>query len=145
MKKYLILAAAALLAACGGMNSAVKDGQIAPVFNDTLVDNDYLWVHGFGAVNPQHTTLSQKRIMSREAAVAHGYQRAAEYLYGAGIMADVKIKDAVAEDSAINSKVQGLIKGMEVYKTEYLADDGATVIMRLSLKKLEAAGITLEK
>lgn len=145
MKKLLLLAAVVLLAACSGMSSAVKKGDIAPNFNDTKVDSKYLWVRGFGAVNPQHSTTSQKRIMSREAAIAHGYQRAAEYIYGAGVTSDVKVKDAVAQDSTINSKVTGLVKGMEVYETEYLADDGAAVTMRLSLKKLKDAGITLEK
>jgi len=145
MKKYLILAAAVSLAACsGGLNSAVKKGEIAPTFTDTKVDNNYLWVRGFGAANPQNTTESQKKIMSREAAIAHGYQRAAEYIYGAGLTADVRVKDAVAQDSTIESKVQGLVKGMEVYDTQYMSDDGCTVIMRLELKKLKDQGITLK-
>lgn len=146
MKKIMIILLCAALAACGGgLNSAVKKGEMAPSFADTLVDGKYLWVRGFGAVNPAHTTVSQKRIMSREAAIAHGYQRAAEYIYGAGVMTDVNVKDAVAQDSTINTKVSGLVKAMEIYDTQYMNDDGAAVIMRLDLKKLQAAGITLEK
>ncbi|WP_424245152.1 hypothetical protein Dip510_000232 [Elusimicrobium posterum] len=145
MRKILSLLFIALfLAACGGMNSSVKKGEIAPKFSDTVVDKNYLWVRGFGAVNPSHQTDTQKRIMSREAAIAHGYQRAAEYIYGSGVYAQMNIKDAVAQDSTINNKVQGLVAGMEVFETEYLNDGGCTVIMRLKLDKLEKANITLK-
>ena len=70
MKKILTLVALlCCLAGCSGtMKSAVKDGAIAPSFNDTLLDSNYLWVRGFGAANPAHTSDSQRRIMSREAA-----------------------------------------------------------------------------
>jgi len=145
MKKYLIPALLVALAACSsGLNSAVKKGDIAPTFTDTKVDSTYLWVRGFGAANPNNTTEAQKKIMSREAAIAMGYQRAVEYIDGSGVTADVKVKDAIAQDSTIESKVQGLVKGMEVYDTQYMSDDGCTVIMRLELKKLKDQGITLQ-
>jgi len=146
MKKTLtILAAVIFIAACGGgLNSAVKKGDIAPSFTDTKNDGKYLWVRGFGAANPNHTTDAQKKIMSREAAVAQGYQRAAEYIYGAGVYAEMNVKDAVAQDSTINNTIKGLVAGMEIYSTEYMNDDACTVIMRLPLSKLKAANITLK-
>ncbi len=145
MKKVLLLLVVLILAGCSGLGSAVKKGDIAPQFTDTKVDSKYLWVRGFGAANPAHTSASQRKIMSREAAIAHGYQRAAEYIYGAGIVANVHIKDAVSENSTIDNTVKGLVKGMEVFGTEYMKDDGCAVIMRLDLKKLASAGITLEE
>jgi hypothetical protein len=145
MKKAAVLFISVLmLAACGGMKSAVKKGEIAPVFNDTVTDGSYLWVRGFGAANPQHSTSSQRRIMSREAAIAQGYQRATEYIYGSGVTAAMRVKDAVAENSVIENTVKGLVAGMEVFETRYLDDEGCAVIMRLPLKKLESAGIKLE-
>ena len=80
MKKLLILFTVVIgLTACTPtLKTAVKDGAIAPSFNDTLLSSDYLWVRGFGAPNPSHSTDSQRRIMSREAAIAHAYQRATE-------------------------------------------------------------------
>ncbi|WP_428898521.1 hypothetical protein Dip518_000720 [Parelusimicrobium proximum] len=146
MKKVISLMVVVLLAAaCSGLNSAVKKGEIAPVFTDTKVDGKYLWVRGFGAVNPAHSSVSQRKIMSREAAVAHGYQRAAEYIYGNGVKANIRIKDAVSQDSVIETAVNGLVKAMEIYETEYLSDEGCSVIMRLDLNKLKKAGVTLEE
>lgn len=147
MKKTFLaaLAACALCACAGGLKTAVKDGAIAPAFNDTLVDKNYLWVRGFGAANPRHTTDSQRRIMSREAAVAHAYQRAIEVLYGTDLEANVEVVDAVAYGSTISSNAQGVINGMELVSTEYLQDGGCAVIMRLDRARLKAAGIDVEE
>lgn len=146
MKKLILLFAAALvLSACSsGLKTAVKNGAIAPQFNDTLVDSDYLWVRGFGAANPAHKTDSQRRIMSREAAIAHAYQRAIEVLYGTNLESNVQVADAVSEGSTISSDSTGVINGMELISTEYLEDGGATVIMRLNRDKLKAAGLDLQ-
>ncbi len=125
------------LAACGGLNSAVKDGAIAPAFNDTLLDDQYLWVRGFGAPNPNHKTDSQKRILSREAAIAHAYQRATEVIYGANLESNIQIVDAISEGSTIHTSSSGVLNHMELVSTEYLEDGGCTVIMRISKDKLQ--------
>ncbi len=146
MKKlFLLCAAACCLCACtSGLKSAVKEGAIAPAFNDTLLDSNYLWVRGFGAANPAHTSDSQRRIMSREAAIAHAYQRAAEVLYGADLEANVQVVDAVSSGSTIDTSAQGVIRQMELVSTEYMDDGGCAVIMRLDRKRLQAAGLNLE-
>lgn len=147
MKKGILLLAGLLcLGACAGhMKSAVKDGAIAPKFNDTLVDDQYLWVRGFGAANPAHNTDSQRRILSREAAIAHAYQRATEVIYGANLESNVQIVDAVSEGSTIHTSSSGVLNNMELVATEYLEDGGCTVIMRLSRAKLGAAGAGLQE
>lgn len=145
MKKIICLCAVLLcISACGGgLKTAVKNGAIAPSFNDTLNDGDYLWVRGFGAANPAHQSDSQRRILSREAAIAHAYQRATEVLYGTDLQSNVQVIDAVSQGSTITSSAQGVLSGMELVSTEYLEDDGCTVIMRLSRQHLKAAGIEL--
>lgn len=133
MKKIACLFAVVLcVCACGShLKTAVKNGAIAPQFNDTLDDGKYLWVRGFGAANHKHQSDSQRRIMSREAAIAHAYQRATEVLYGANLETDIEIVDAVSEGSTIHSSTQGLLNNMELVSTEYLDDGGCSVIMRL--------------
>lgn len=143
MKHLLVcLAVCGLLGACSShLKTAVKEGKIAPSFNDTLFDADYLWVRGFGAANPNHTSDSQRRILSREAAIAHAYQRATEVLYGANLDSHVQIVDAVSVGSTIDSSAQGLIQRMELIETEYLEDGGCAVIMRLPRAYLKEAGL----
>ncbi len=146
MKKILVLSLAVLcLAACGhSLKTAVKNGTIAPSFNDTLLSGDYLWVRGFGAPNPAHQTDSQRRIMSREAAIAHAYQRATEVLYGADLESNVQVVDAVSTGSTIDSSAQGIIQHMELVSTEYMEDGGCAVIMRLSREQLKKVGLDPE-
>ena len=133
MKKlFLLCTAVCCLYACtAGLKSAVKEGAIAPAFNDTLLDSNYLWVRGFGAA-------------ISEAAIAHAYQRAAEVLYGANLEANVQVVDAVSSGSTIDTSAQGVISQMELVSTEYMDDGGCAVIMRLDRKRLQAAGINLE-
>ena len=146
MKKWAVwLVVLCSLCACTHtLKSAVKDGQIAPAFNDTLLTGDYLWVRGMGAANPAHTTDSQRRIMSREAAIAHAYQRATEVLYGAELESHVQVVDAISVGSSINSSASGIIEQMELVSTEYLTDGGCTVVMRLSRARLKEAGLDPE-
>lgn len=145
MKKIFTLAAALCLCACGhSLKTAVKNGAIAPAFNDTLLTGDYLWVRGFGAPNPNHQTDSQRRIMSREAAIAHAYQRASEVLYGANLEANVQVVDAVSNGSTIESGTSGIISQMELVSTEYMEDGGCAVIMRLNRERLKKAGLDPE-
>ena len=143
MKKFwVLLVSFCVLGACGpALKTAVKDGKIAPSFNDTLLDEDYLWVRGFGAANPNHTSDSQRRIMSREAAIAHAYQRATEVLYGSQVEAEVQIVDAVSQGSTIDTSAQGMISQMELVSTEYLEDGGCAVTMRLPRAFLQTAGL----
>lgn len=144
MKKYLLFLVTCLcITACShSLKTAVKEGKIAPSFNDTLLDDEYLWVRGFGAANPNHTSDSQRRILSREAAIAHAYQRATEVLYGANLESHVQIVDAVSTGSTIDTSAQGMLQRMELINTEYLDDGGCAVIMRISRQALEQAGIT---
>lgn len=147
MKKLTVLLICSFcLAACSGhMKSAVKDGAIAPSFYDTLVDENYLWVRGFGAANPSHKTDSQRRILSREAAIAHAYQRATEIIYGANLQSNVQIVDAVSEGSTIRTSANGILNDMELVSTEYLDDGGCAVIMRIPRGKLGPSGANLQE
>lgn len=146
MKKaiYLLLALCGLCACTHSLKTAVKDGQLAPAFNDTLLTSDYLWVRGLGAANPAHQTGSQRRIMSREAAIAHAYQRATEVLYGTQLDSHVQVVDALSVGSTIDSSASGLISHMELVSTEYLEDGGCTVVMRLARQRLKQAGLDPE-
>lgn len=143
MKKLLVVLVGCLLAvACGKtLKSAVKDGKIAPSFNDTLLDDNYLWVRGFGAANPKHTSDTQRRILSREAAIAHAYQRATEVLYGSNLQAHVEVVDAVSATSTVDSSTQGMLQRMELVNTEYLDDGGCTVVLRIERNYLKQAGL----
>ena len=139
-----LLCASALFGCSTGLKSAVVNGQLAPKFEDTRLEKDYLWVRGLAAANPAHTSQMQRRAMSREAAIANAYQRAVEYISGGGVAANVRVKDAIAQDSTLETRVNGVVRGGEIFSSEYTNDDGCTIILRIPREKLRALGITLE-
>lgn len=147
MKKaiwFLAAAGAFLLIGCGGgMKSALDKGELAPKFEDTKVDGKYLWVRGFGAANPAHPTKTQRRIMSREAAIAMGQQRAVEYIKGSGVIANVKVQDAISKDSTIETMVDGVVKGAEIVTSEFTDDDGCTVVLRIDKEQFKNMNLDL--
>ncbi|MDD2774028.1 MAG: hypothetical protein PHP45_10085 [Elusimicrobiales bacterium] len=125
----------------GGLKTAVVKGGLAPRFEDTRLEKDYLWVRGIAAANPLHTSKTQRMAMSREAAIANAYQRAAEYVAGLGVMASVRVKDAVSQDSTLETKVNAAVRGAEIFSSEYTGDDGCTVIVRIPRARLRELGI----
>ncbi|MFH1619415.1 MAG: hypothetical protein ABIG11_05870 [bacterium] len=138
----LLLGCLAVLPGCrGGLGSAVEKGELAPKFEDTKVDKKYLWVRGLAASNPEHTTKMQKRAMSREAAIANAYQRSVEYVKGAGVIANVRVQDAISRDSTIETRVNGLVRGGEIFSSEYTNDDGCTVILRIPRESFKTMNI----
>lgn len=95
----------------------------------------------FWGCQPQHTTDSQRRILSREAAIAHAYQRATEVVYGSNLEAHAQVVDAMTTSTTIDSSTQGMLQRMELIETEYLEDGGCTVILRLPRTYLQQAGL----
>ena len=138
MKNKLALLMIFLAAAgCGhGLSSGVQNGALAPKFEDTKLEAKFLWVRGIGAANPAHESKTQRRAMSREAAIANAYQRAAEYVKGSGIYGGVKVRDAVSMNSELQTKVGGVVSRGEVFSSEYLDDDGCMVILRIPRDEL---------
>ena len=124
-----------------GLKTAVDKGELAPKFEDTKLDKKFLWVRGLAAANPEHTSRMQKRAMSREAAIANSYQRAVEYVKGSCLIANVRVRDAISQDSTIETSVTGVVRGGEIVTSEYTNDDGCTVILRLPRDKFKAMNI----
>lgn len=143
----MMFAVAGLLAGCSsaGPKSAIKNGAIAPAFEDTIIDKEYLWVRGFGAAGEKYTDASQRKIMSREAAIASAQLRATEYLKGAMINSRTQVTNGVTDDQQIVATVSAAITHAEVVSAEYTKDDGCTVIMRLGLEDLNKSGILLKQ
>lgn len=140
----LLLGCIAVMPGCrGGLTTAVEKGELAPKFEDTKVDKKYLWVRGLAASNPEHTSKMQKRAMSREAAIANAYQRAVEYVKGAGVIANVRVQDAISKDSTIETRINGLVRGGEIFESEYTNDDGCSVVMRVPRDKFQSMNIEL--
>ncbi len=135
----LIAAAAVLglLAGCGGGSKALKGGELKQTIETTENAGQYIEVMGLGASDPALKTTTQRRASSRNAAVVDAEFQMVKKLKGVTVEGGITVEKAMESDSKITTKVNDMIKGMELTKTEWTNDDGCVVTMRLSKKLVE--------
>ncbi|MDD4005156.1 MAG: hypothetical protein PHW69_08150 [Elusimicrobiaceae bacterium] len=144
--KIAVIMLAGLLAGCGsaGPKSVVKNGSLAPEFLDTSIDKEYLWVRGLGAAGEKYADATQRRIMSREAAIANAQLRATEYLNGAAVNSKTRVENGVTDDQQLLVTVNAAVAHAEVVSAEYTKDDGCAVVVRLKLSEINRGGIIVK-
>lgn len=127
----------ALAAGCHG-KSYVKKGAVVDVIDQDPAKGAYIEAIGIGAADPAIQTQTQKRSLSRDAAIVKAQFEMLSMIKGVEIEGGIKISRAIEVDSILESRIKEMIRGAEIVKTEYLKDDGAVVTMRLPKKRLEA-------
>ena len=65
------------------------------------------------------------------------------FLKGVNLEGGVTVEKAIETDSVLATKINSVIKGAQVVRTEWTNDDGCIVILRLPKKALKEAGVKL--
>jgi len=135
-----VLAAAALggllLAGCGGVPHRVHEGRVDTVLNQKSIDGDYVFAIGVGASDPALKTDTQRKALARDAAIVKAQFEMLSYLKGVTLKGGVKVSRAMEDDSVIESYIHELIRGAEIVRSEFTADNGCVVTLRLPLTGL---------
>ena len=133
-----ILAAAALLLAvgCAGSNIFVKKGKVKDVIDQDAVHRKYVESIGIGAADQSLPSQTQKRALSRDAAIVKAQYEMLSMVMGVEIEGGITVSRAIEQDSTLEARLKHVIKGAEIVKTEYTNDDGAVVTLRLPKKRL---------
>ena len=87
---------------------------------------------GIGVPPEQHYGKPQARPMALRAAKLDALRNLLEVTKGVRINSTTTVKDYVVESDIIMSKVEGMIKGAQAVKQEYLADGTIEVTMQMS-------------
>lgn len=136
--KWAVLAAvAAGLSACSG-RSYVKKGEVIKTIEQEADKGRYIESIGIGAADPNLPTVTQKRALSRDAAIVKAQYEMLSMVKGVEIEGGVTVSRAIEQDSSLEARLKDSIRGAEIVKTEYTNDDGAVVTMRLPKKRLES-------
>ena len=137
--RYLaaIGAALALLAGCGGGSRALKNGELNQTITTQENAGAYIEVMGIGAADPAMRTQTQRRASSRNAAIVDAEFQLVKKLRGVQVEGGITVERAMETDSRITTKVNDMVKGMEVVKIEWTNDDGCVVTVRLSKRTVE--------
>ena len=132
------------LAACSGVNSRVKNGEVESVINQKPDRGGYFEAIGIGASDPSLPTQTQRMALARDAAIVKAQYELLSMIKGVELDGGVTVKQAMESDSTLQAKLDEVIRGAEIVKSEFTADNGCVVTMRLpksSLNKLMGANL----
>jgi len=139
MKKLIALgfvfALALALTGCGG-SQYLQDGKIKQSLDQTNETDKYLIAVGLGAPSKDATDSTQRKATSRNAAIVAAQYDLVGRVKGVKIEGGITIQKAIETDSKISAIVNDSVMGAEVSKTEWTADDGCVITMRLDKQKL---------
>lgn len=133
------------LAGCGGA-SYISGGKIGQEMEEQLDRGRYVIATGIGAPAKDAPTMAQRKGTSRNAATVDAQYRLASQVKGLRISGGVTVEKAMETDSKISATVDTMLKGAELIKTQWDAEDGCVVQMRLDKKKLaKELGVQFEE
>ena len=119
-----------VLSGCGHVERSVTKGQVADTLND-LSDRKHLKFRGIGAAPTESKDLTQRRAMSRNAALVNGRLQVLAYLKGVTISGGITVAQAMEIGGEIREQADQLVRGAEEETAEYTSDDGCVVTLRI--------------
>lgn len=147
MNKLLFVAVVAVVAA-GCSSSASKgtvssSGEIEREWVEEGVTKHYIFARGIGAADQTLENKTQRMATSRNAAIVNGQYNMLSFVKGVNLEGGITVEKAIETDSVLATKIDAVIKGAQVVRTEWTADDGCVVVLRLPKKALKDAGVKL--
>jgi len=88
---------------------------------------------GIGAPPERFYGKPQARPMAMRAATADAYRKLLEVTQGVRVNSETTVKDFAVESDIIRTQVEGMVKGAQIVKTDYLSDGTVEVTVRMSL------------
>lgn len=135
--KFGGLAALAALAACSGVQSRVHDGKVETTIDQKVERAGALEAIGIGASDPALASDTQRKALARDAAIAKAQYEMLSMVKGVTLEGGVTVDRAMESDSSLEARVLDTIRGAEIVKSEFTADNGCVVTLRLPKSRLE--------
>ena len=123
----------------------VSNGEIEREWVEQGITHDFIFARGIGAADQKLENKTQKMATSRNAAIVNAEFNMLSVIKGVKLEGGINVSKAMEMDSVLSAKVNDAIKGALVVRTEWTADDGCVVSLRLSKKALKEAGLKLEE
>jgi hypothetical protein len=132
-----LAALAVMTSGCGGVQSRVKEGQVQAVIDQRPDRSGYVEAIGIGASDPALPTETQRKALARDAAIVKAQYELLSMVKGVELEGGVTVGRAIEKDSTLAARLKETIRGAEVLKSEFTADNGCVVTMRLPKYRLE--------
>ena len=120
-----------------------KQGEIEREWAEEGITNNFVFARGIGAADQTLENRTQKMATSRNAAIVSAQYNMLSLIKGVTLEGGITVEKAIETDSRIETKINAAIKGAQTVRSEWTADDGCVVVLRLSKKALKESGISL--
>mgnify|MGYP001004162701 CR=1 FL=1 len=132
MKKvYIAVAISLFVVACKSSpdkSTVSKSGEIEREWVEEGVTKNYIFARGIGAADQNLDNKTQRMATSRNAAIVNGQYNMLSIIKGIQLEGGITVEKAMETDSLLSTKVDALIKGAQVVRTEWTNDDGCVVV-----------------
>lgn len=136
-KVALAVCAALVASACAGVKSRVHKGSVDTVIDQDSVRGSYIEAIGIGASDPALPTETQRKSLARDAAIVKAQYELLSMVKGVTLEGGITVKRAIETDSNLETRLMETIKGAEILRSEFTADNGCVVTLRLPKSRLE--------
>ena len=130
--------AAALGSGCGGIQTRVHKGSVDTVIDQKPSRFRFVEAIGIGASDPTLASDTQRKALARDAAIVKAQYEMLSMIKGVSLEGGITVDRAIESSSNLQTKIQEAIRGAEILKSEFTADNGCVVTLRLPKSRLEA-------
>ena len=147
MKRLMFAVVVAVLAAgCSSSpekGTVASSGEIEREWVEEGITKNYIFARGIGAADQTLENKTQRMATSRNASIVNGQYNMLSFIKGVNLEGGITVEKAIETDSVLATKIDAVIKGAQVVRTEWTSDDGCVVVLRLPKKALKEAGIKI--
>lgn len=148
--KNILLAVTVTLSVCGCASGPEKsvvsqNGEIKNAWADEGETKGYLFARGLGGANQTLDNKTQRLALSRNAAIVNAQYNMLAIVKGVQLAGGISVQAAMEKNSPLATRIKAAIKGAQITRTEWAADDGCVVTLRLSKTTLKTAGLRVEE
>jgi hypothetical protein len=122
-----------------------KSGDIEREWVEEGVTKNYIFARGIGAADQTLENKTQKMATSRDAAVVNAQYNLLSLIKGVQLEGGITVEKAMETDSNLTTKINAVIKGAQIIRTEWTSDDGCVVNLRLSKSALKEMGLQIKE
>lgn len=118
-------------------------GEIEREWVEEGITKEYIFARGIGAADSNLENKTQRMATSRNAAIINAQYNLLSIIKGVQLEGGITVEKAIETDSMLETKINAVIKGAEVVRTQWTNDDGCVVVLRLPKSRLKEMGLKL--
>jgi len=147
-KMLVIIAGCIIIASC--TNKAEKgvvssSGEINREWVEEGITKDAIYARGIGAADQTLENKTQRMATSRNAAIVNAQYNLLSMVKGVELEGGITVEKAIETDSLLATKIDAVIKGAQVVRTEWTSDDGCVVVLKLPKSMLKELGLKIKE